>query len=269
MAKSDTLSLVDIRAAFRLIGECTELGADPYLWRARLFEGLCRLTGAVGAIGLETAGTFGKDDLRFLQFVYVGFDEALRRLHRRAVVIRGYETIDAPMIRFAQVHRTLTTRSHEQLITPREWRRSAMFNEYFRPSHLDDRLLTAARLPGSGVDGPTGEHGVSLYRATGERPFHERDRRLVHLVFEELRPLVGTKLETCQGRELRALSPRLRQVLDLLLLGYTDKEVAARCDLAQPTAREYITTIYRRYGASSRAHLLASFLRWRGDGPAK
>jgi DNA-binding CsgD family transcriptional regulator len=173
------------------------------------------------------------------------------------------------MIRFAQVHRTLTTRSHEQLIAPREWRRSTMFNEYFRQSHIDDRLLTICKLPDGGGDAPTGEHGVSLYRATGDRPFTERDRRLVHLVYEELRPLVGTKLETCRGRELRALSPRLKRVLDLLLLGYSDKEIAARCNLARPTAREYITTIYRRYGGSSRAHLLALFLRWQGDGPAK
>ena len=34
MAKSGVLPLADIRATFRLIGECTELGADPYVWRA-------------------------------------------------------------------------------------------------------------------------------------------------------------------------------------------------------------------------------------------
>ena len=37
MAKSGVLPLADIRAAFRLIGECTELGADPYVWRVHLF----------------------------------------------------------------------------------------------------------------------------------------------------------------------------------------------------------------------------------------
>jgi DNA-binding CsgD family transcriptional regulator len=93
------------------------------------------------------------------------------------------------------------------------------------------------------------------------RVYFEKGLPLSLLVYEELRPRVGTKLDTCRGRELRALPARLKQVLDLLLLGHSDKEIAARCDLAQPTAREYITTIYRRYGASSRAHLLASFRR--------
>jgi DNA-binding NarL/FixJ family response regulator len=77
--------------------------------------------------------------------------------------------------------------------------------------------------------------GITLYRADDDRPFTGRELRLVHLVADELKPLIGTKLNTCRGYELRRLPPRLRQVRDLLLLGYTDKAIAAPCELAQPT----------------------------------
>jgi DNA-binding NarL/FixJ family response regulator len=114
------------------------------------------------------------------------------------------------------------------------------------------------------------EHGVTLLGALGHKPFTARDRTLVHLVSGELRPLIGTKLASCRDRELRALSPRLEAVRDLLLAGCSDKEIAEECGLAQPTVREYVTTIYRRYGVNSRARLLAHFLRWKGNGwPAR
>ena len=265
MSRHGRLSLADTRAAFRLVGECTELGADPYAWRVRLLEGLCALTGALGGMGGESEGAFGGES-RLVQLIYIGFDETNRRRHEGYMAEAAYLTIDTPLLRFMQAHRMLTTRSHEQLIAPDEWRRGALFNEYFRPSHIDDRLLAIADLPGDDHRAAHRKHGVTLYRARGDRPFTARDRRLVHLVLEELGALVDTKLVTCGGRDLRALSPRLQQVRDLLLSGCSDKEIAVKCDLAPSTVREYITTIYRRYGVSSRAGLLALFLRWQPRG---
>ena len=46
MGESPRLRLSDVRAVFRLIGECRELGDDPLAWRMRLVERLKKLVGA-------------------------------------------------------------------------------------------------------------------------------------------------------------------------------------------------------------------------------
>jgi hypothetical protein len=40
MAKSDLLRVNDVRAAYRLIGDCRDLGSDPALWIPHMLEGL-------------------------------------------------------------------------------------------------------------------------------------------------------------------------------------------------------------------------------------
>lgn len=255
-------TLADMRTAFRLIGECVEVGADPATWRTRLFEGLARVTGSTGAIGGETQGTLN-GGVRFLQVLYTGFEPPSRHRHQHYVTSNAYRTIDTPLRRFMKSRRALTTRSHEQLITPREWHQSELFNDYFRHDDIDDRLLAVCRMPGSN-DSPPADFALTLYRARGDKPFNSRDRALVHLVLTELRPLIGTALDTCRGRELRALPPRQQQVLKLLLDGASDKAIGARCGLSPATVREYVTAVYRHFGVSTRAQLLAAFLRWRG-----
>jgi hypothetical protein len=53
VSKSDNLRLRDVRAAFRLIGECRDLGNNPRLWHRRMLEGLVLLFGVVQASGGE------------------------------------------------------------------------------------------------------------------------------------------------------------------------------------------------------------------------
>ncbi len=54
------------------------------------------------------------------------------------------------------------------------------------------------------------------------------------------------------------LSPRQREVLDLLLTGKNGKQIAADLRLSVHTVNDYIKAIYRRYDVSSRAELLAA-----------
>ena len=53
MSKSGQFRMRDIRDAYRLIGDCRDLGADPVLWHGRMLEGLTRLIGAAAATGGE------------------------------------------------------------------------------------------------------------------------------------------------------------------------------------------------------------------------
>jgi hypothetical protein len=65
-------------------------------------------------------------------------------------------------------------------------------------------------------------------------------------------PAPGTRLE---------VAGRLQQTLRHLLDGDSEKQVARKLDLSQHTVHGYVKTLYRRYGVSSRAELLAKHLK--------
>jgi len=51
--------------------------------------------------------------------------------------------------------------------------------------------------------------------------------------------------------------PRMRDTLDVLLLGATDKEIAAELGISPHTVRQYVKAILRAYGVSGRGQLIA------------
>jgi DNA-binding NarL/FixJ family response regulator len=59
---------------------------------------------------------------------------------------------------------------------------------------------------------------------------------------------------------LEQLRPRLRQVMDELLLGASEKQVAQRLQISPHTAHGYVKELYRRFGVCSRAELMARFV---------
>jgi DNA-binding CsgD family transcriptional regulator len=60
---------------------------------------------------------------------------------------------------------------------------------------------------------------------------------------------------------LADLTPRLRQTLQCFLEGNSDKQAARRLGLSRHTVHEYTKVIFARFGVSSRAELLASWIR--------
>ncbi|HUB26738.1 MAG TPA: LuxR C-terminal-related transcriptional regulator [Tepidisphaeraceae bacterium] len=67
------------------------------------------------------------------------------------------------------------------------------------------------------------------------------------------------------GSPSRGLPPRLRQTLDLLLTGDSEKQIARRLSLSPHTIHDYVKAIYRRFGVGTRAELLALWVRRTGD----
>ena len=59
---------------------------------------------------------------------------------------------------------------------------------------------------------------------------------------------------------LASLSEAQRRVLDLLLTGLAEKEVASRLEISPHTVHNHVKEIYRRMGVNSRPELLALFV---------
>jgi DNA-binding CsgD family transcriptional regulator len=262
MSESASLRPKDYRAVFRLTGECRELGVDPLAWRAHLLRGANQLAGAVAAISTEGEGFFHEPDFRVQLNVYADFDDAARRAHQRYIAEQGFYTIDQPLEQYVRVHRTLTTRSHEQLIQRSYWQRSVLFNEYFRPGRFNDRLLSGYRFRLTGGAGPSSHHCFSLLRALGDPPFTRRDCRLIHLLHREVAPMIGRQLATANEPSAMQLSPQRRQVLECLLEGDGEKQIAARLGLTRQTVHQYVKAVYRHFRINSRAELMARWIRF-------
>ena len=69
---------------------------------------------------------------------------------------------------------------------------------------------------------------------------------------------------TSPGQGMQAvppLSPRVRQTLELLLAGDSEKQIAAKLKISQHTVHDYVKRVYRQFGVGTRAELLALWVR--------
>jgi DNA-binding CsgD family transcriptional regulator len=130
----------------------------------------------------------------------------------------------------------------------RQWHNTRMYADVFRG--LDHTLMLC--LPGPGTDakpGPGPDVRLCLQRGPGP-DFSERDRALLQL----LRPhLHRAYLDAERRRRGTApLTPRHRELLDLLAAGYTNAQIARRLGISAGTVRIHLQNIYTRLGVSSR-----------------
>ncbi|HTW94846.1 MAG TPA: helix-turn-helix transcriptional regulator [Tepidisphaeraceae bacterium] len=57
------------------------------------------------------------------------------------------------------------------------------------------------------------------------------------------------------------MSPRVTQTLEFLLAGDSEKQIAAKLGLSQHTIHDYVKRVYRHFAVSTRAELLALWVR--------
>src|SRR5438105_13119116 len=241
MGKSQCLSLDDVRGAFRLLGECRELGCDPRAWRLRLCEGLCALLHCQLAIGVLASWPRNVSSTS-IELVAVGWPSDLCR-RRFGDYMRDLCCTEEDLISNALTRPRPPTvlRLRPQLADDRRWHSSMLFNEYRRVGDIDDCLNSAVDLAGGLTD------VISLSRALRDRPFRARDASLLELLHAALRPLLGTSLRIA-GPSARDLPPHLRHVLTGLLRGDSEKQVARSLGLTPMSVHQYVKAVYRQYG---------------------
>ena len=153
--------------------------------------------------------------------------------------------------------RRLVTRTRRQLVSDSTWYRSAAWTDYHRPTGIDDRLVSVYQVS----DRDSIFNAITVHRAPLEREFSPREARLLRFFHGELGPLIGRALVSATEPGPDALSPRLRQTLACLLQGDSEKQLAARLGLSPATIHQYVTALYRHFGATSRAQLLALMIK--------
>jgi DNA-binding CsgD family transcriptional regulator len=252
MAKSSATRLTDIRNLFRILGECRDLRADASEWRQHAFNQIGKMLGARGVTGGEIAWARPNGVVRFLHPVVTGFSEA--EISVFAAFMRERDPQSEPIFGPLGRHRSQQlTCTRRQLVGDRDWYRSVSFNEYRRRVGVDHCLYTLFALPGADAFSVLG-----LHRPVGEPSFGGREKHLLHLFHDELCRLTGAVLT--REMPFSGLSRRLRQTLAGLLHGDSEKQVALRLQLSEPTVHQYVTALYRHFGVNSRAELLVQFI---------
>src|SRR5919108_5400525 len=251
MAKSDLLRVQDVRDAYRLIGECRDLGSDPALWHRRMLEGLCRLIGARTGAGGEGRWKRPHSPVKVISAIEVGLDSREHQLfvaYFREVGPPG-DPIFRALGRLGDRH---VVRTRRQLVSDAAWYGSSVWNDYQRLIGIDHQFTSVYQVAGTdAID------VIGLHRSVGERDFSPRAQRLLAFFHAELGPLIGRALVSAAEPSPDALAPRLRQTLACLLEGDSEKQVASRLGLSQATTHEYVTALYRHFGVRSRAQLMA------------
>ena len=263
MAKSLRLTLAQVRAAGRVIDECRELGDNLSLWRAHLLARLATLLPAQHVLATELSPP-GPGTPKIAAWGDTGWPAASNRAEWEAW-IRVAEPTDSPAnLRYAERTQPGRAACRRELWTDPEWYGSP-FYEWVRKFGLDDGMVCVTSGPGGAI------LILSPARVLGDRPFGARDAEFLGFVQTELTRHLGRSLATSADLVAR-LSPRQRQTLDCLLDGDGEKQAARRMGISPGTVREYVQTLYRLFDVTTRAELMAQFLRrYRGrpgPGPA-
>jgi DNA-binding CsgD family transcriptional regulator len=255
MSKTATLRWRDVRDAYRLIGECRDLGRDPALWHRHMLDGLRGLIGVAQATGGEGLWQRSHNTVRPLSAYDVSSDGAT--YHAFLAYHRSNGFAEDPFFRALQkVRGRLVTLTRRQLVPDAVWYRSPSFIEYRRPAAIDHEVTSLYQVSEDGA-----VSAIALHRLKGERDFTSRERRLLHFVHGELGRLVGGPLRSVTEPDVERLAPRVRETLACLLEGDSEKQVAARLGLSVATVHQYVATLYRHFRVSSRAQLLTHILK--------
>lgn len=258
MGKSKHLSLDGVRRAFHLIGDCRDVGHDRVAWVRRAVAGLRDELGAYMAVGVSLEGMpEANNDATKRAFVDIGWESSRDRETWLSLIRSGrfkaYRTCRAF---FRQPGATVVVRSRDQLVSRRTWLLSAERNEDRLPLHQDESLM------GRYHYGPRGEHLLfSINRAVGDREFDGRERAFLRLFLREVHHLAGTSLTMDEAGPFADLTPRVRAVLDALLEGDGEKQIAVRLGISRHTVHDHIKALYRRIGVGTRGELITLYFR--------
>lgn len=258
MGESACLRASDYRAVFRLIGECRDLGADPVAWRHHLLTQLCARLGArVGAGGEAT----GMAQQRFipLSTVDVGWEsDAQRQAMFEWMTLQSRQSSPTGLLPWKEPVSESIILTRDEVFSDDQWYNSVQFCDYLRRSDLDHLVVSLQRIS----VGSDHYCGLTIMRSLGERRFSRRDKFFLATLHQQLALMVGRQLAAAHEPSALHLSPRLREVLDCLLEGDSEKQTAARLGLTPQTVNQYVKAVYRHFRVNSRAELMARWIRF-------
>jgi len=259
------VSLDEVSAVIRLVREVCDRWDDPPAWREHFLRGACQLLGAHVAFMLADfepdRGWFGNLGVTSV----VGLPAPLSTMVQPAISKmnqRRFEDVSenyfpGTMKLNADIERQgWVTVAGSDLVDDDSYHASSWYQTFFKQIDCDDYMVSIRV-----VDVPRRPEAITIDRPHGAPRFGAREVTLLKLLHDEIAPLVGVRLTTEEHFSRDGLSRRLRETLALLLEGHSEKQVATSLNLGTRTVHDYVTRLYQHFNVSSRAELLAYFVR--------
>jgi DNA-binding CsgD family transcriptional regulator len=255
----------EVSGVIRLVREVSDLWDDPRAWREHLLHGACRLLN--GSVGVMLAdyqpehGWFGSLGVTAV----VGLSDQMKSLIQPAFAQMNQRQFEDVADNLLPAVRTVNDQMQRQgwvttamslISEDNSYHASPWYQEFRKRIDCDDNALSIRV-----VDVPMRPELISIDRPHGAPPFGLREVTLLKLLHDEIAPLVGVRLATEEHLSRDGLSKRLRETLSLLLEGQSEKQVASALNLGARTVHDYVARLYEHFRVSSRAELLAYFVR--------
>jgi DNA-binding CsgD family transcriptional regulator len=261
MSKSSLLRVTDVRAVYQLVNECRELGDDPAGWRRHLLAKAARLTGS--ALTIEYEGRF-LNPFRLTGIMEWGWETS--GLDRAAFVRLNEEYVRLGAEFNPMVHAYFAERdagrgpclSRSDVLSDSQWYRSRYYQDWHNAFGVDAMMYCILPMPASGS---LLDVLLVFVRPLRERDFTSRHRAIVRELHEKITALIGGPLAGFHEPSPADLPSRIRQTLQCLLEGDSDKQAARRLGLGRYTVNQYTKMIFAHFGVGSRAELLARWIR--------
>ncbi len=250
------VSAADLRGVIALSGELAEISAASLTDARRHL--LARIPAFVGdsAIWWNISEKQGSELAVVASDVH-GVDGAVvRRWQEEWLAVHSYR--EHPMWEPVYSSRTAVTVRREEVVSDRDWSMSPHVVEWSHALGLDDTVLSVEPL-GQGAFA-----SLVVVRPLRQRRYTARESELIALLQTNVAWMNRAAYDevTKSPRELLrdSLRPQYVRVLDELLAGRSEKEVAANLRLSTRTVHKYVEHIYRVFSVSSRGELMALWI---------
>jgi DNA-binding CsgD family transcriptional regulator len=263
------LEAKDITGLMHLMAELACVRDDPRRWRIEALAGMARMLPAVAA------GAFiirlNREDPAGVPTVASIFDFGFKGPAEHEAFLTEFN--DAPfrdplskraLEAVQRSDRRTITVLRRDVVEDGEWYGSSNVERFRRLARVDDCVLSVHRFCCGSAGGSKGEPLIMVlaaFRGWGDPArFTARERQLVDSLHEGFEWLYRAEETLQRVTRATALSPRLRQTLDFLLAGNTEREVAGRMSISIHTVHDYVKALYVHFGVSSRGELMARWI---------
>jgi len=250
LAPAGNLGIKEVQAMLRLVGETAELWYDACLQRRYTVESLSRLLPARAGVCFNFGNVLNGGESACGTLVQAGF------LPNQEASICEYLNTGKPadpcIAPLAKNDLRVAVQRRSDLVDDKKWRASEHFQQLRKPFDLDDTLYARIAVPGKVIV-------LAFMRGTDQKSFTERECQLVDLCLSQMAWPYQPDDAPSDPR-VAALQPRLRKVMQHLLEGDAEKQVAAKLGLSKHTVHEYVKMIYHQLGVSSRSELLSQWV---------
>jgi DNA-binding CsgD family transcriptional regulator len=170
---------------------------------------------------------------------------------RRADMPGWFECIlEHPIVEYR--HRTNDLQSalkFSDFVDLRSLDRTRMYQEFWRPADVRYKLSVALPLSADRI--------VDVGFTRSSRDFDERDRTVLQLLAPRLRGVLRRAVGMPDEPDGRALTPREREILAMVVAGGSNKEIAKDLFVSAATVRKHLENIYAKLGVHSRTEAAA------------